>query len=805
MNNNQRLQQQQMENDTFSPFTTSMSSNDNNQNNHSHSVSSSRNDYETLNSSSLSLDASSGGDNNNNNNSKNNHHHHHRHQNQLSLQNDDNENNNDDYDGGGHVGGDGNDDDGNDGGHDNDGNDDNTSRDAIIEPRQYMKLIRPPNMGTNIDDLRRKVDFHQYGKRFIMIGLHYECHSFRTLKQLVEHVHCEVTMTHDNNCNDANRNASTGVDDHVEQEQQQQQRYSTLTFNGALNCLERQRSRLETASEASHSDGQSAEHGESISYHESGTTLDESSSIWIDIQNPSIADMKMIEKYFGLHPLTTEDIINSDQTGEKWELFSDYMFVVFIGQVDDEYQDIDLGRHRTHQLNDSGMMGSSSETQLNILVFPRFVLTIHDRPIKGLDILMSRIEKEFELDVDLNVTNLYGSGGGPSSHAPPNSLYQHSTVFKYGSRDRLLRYRGSRNSVMLHHGGASDSTLMQPTMVSTGLENEAFKEKRTIQNYGTLDSNHHLVFDPIGPIGDGEMRRSSSYPSSMSHHHAPPHPSTLTGVLSYDSYGGSNQVLPLPIMSTQLNQSDDEEQTLVNNDQFERDRTSSISASTPRTPTDNSSSKNNPTHISGPKYKQTQIPSSDWILYAFLDAMVDIYIPFVDSLVLEVEDLDDLVFELHDSEKDELLKRLGMAKRNVITLRRLLLPKQKMTSYLSVQPIRFISKPVQLYLRDVLDHLKSCLDKLEVARENLNQTHNNYMTKVQIEIAAASSRTDAFMNRITVIAALLGPLTLISGIFGMNVKVPGQDVDNLYWFYGLNGFMVIFALTLIILLRKKLV
>jgi len=65
-----------------------------------------------------------------------------------------------------------------------------------------------------------------------------------------------------------------------------------------------------------------------------------------------------------------------------------------------------------------------------------------------------------------------------------------------------------------------------------------------------------------------------------------------------------------------------------------------------------------------------------------------------------------------------------------------------------------------------------------MARDSLNQSHTNYLTRVQIEIAQSSQKTDAFMNRITVFASIFGPLSVISGIWGMNVKVPGQDVDN---------------------------
>lgn len=497
------------------------------------------------------------------------------------------------------------------------GSESQNSKDEIIREKQVHDQSRIPRLGTNIDDIRKTSNFHQYGKRFIIVGLNYECHTFRTLRELINHI--------------------TSV---------------------SANKIE-----------------------------EVSKPLKFEDPVWIDIQNPSITDMKMMEKYFCLHPLTTEDIINLD-TGEKWELFSDYMFVVFTGQVDDEAPPPPtLAKTLVHQLHHQ----SGNETQLNILVFKDYVITIHDRPIKGLDLLMKRIETEFEFDIETG---------------------------KIESKQPMYKYDIGR--------AAAKKTSIDRSTTKSGKQKPSKSTTTQSSAYSEEPSEENLKI----PILSGE---------------------------SQVNYNTEAQGPPLPPPA--------------------------------------------PKRVN----KRTHIPSSDWILYAFLDAMVDMYIPFVDSLMLEVDNLDELVFLLEQSEQSDLLKRLGLAKRNVVTLRRLLFPKQKMTAYLASQPIRFLSHNVQLYLRDVLDHLQICLEKLEVARENLNQAHNNYLTKVQIEIAEASSRTDAFMNRITVIASLLGPLTLISSVWGMNVKVPGQDDDGYWWFFGICAGMLVVTLILAILLRNKLI
>jgi magnesium transporter len=39
------------------------------------------------------------------------------------------------------------------------------------------------------------------------------------------------------------------------------------------------------------------------------------------------------------------------------------------------------------------------------------------------------------------------------------------------------------------------------------------------------------------------------------------------------------------------------------------------------------------------------------------------------------------------------------------------------------------------------------------------------------------------LGKLTVLGTIVLPMNIICGMWGMNVKVPGQEVDNLYWFW----------------------
>ena len=53
-------------------------------------------------------------------------------------------------------------------------------------------------------------------------------------------------------------------------------------------------------------------------------------------------------------------------------------------------------------------------------------------------------------------------------------------------------------------------------------------------------------------------------------------------------------------------------------------------------------------------------------------------------------------------------------------------------------------------------------------------------------------RTADVLGKLTVLGTIVLPLNIIGSLWGMNVKVPGQDVENLDWFYSSMSFFYIY-------------
>ncbi|KAJ1963276.1 CorA metal ion transporter [Dipsacomyces acuminosporus] len=101
---------------------------------------------------------------------------------------------------------------------------------------------------------------------------------------------------------------------------------------------------------------------------------------------------------------------------------------------------------------------------------------------------------------------------------------------------------------------------------------------------------------------------------------------------------------------------------------------------------------------------------------------------------------------------------------------------------------------VTKYLADVQDHLLALTGSVHHCERILARAHGNYLARINLELTHASNTTNQLATQMTVLAGIFLPLNLVAGIFGMNVKVPGRDRDDLVDFGIIVGCMAGFAL-----------
>ncbi|ORZ08974.1 hypothetical protein BCR42DRAFT_424390 [Absidia repens] len=204
----------------------------------------------------------------------------------------------------------------------------------------------------------------------------------------------------------------------------------------------------------------------------------------------------------------------------------------------------------------------------------------------------------------------------------------------------------------------------------------------------------------------------------------------------------------------------------------------------------------------------------EWINYALIDNVTDSFAPLIQHTELEVDSIDDLVLVLNGSEQTDMLRRIGSCRKMVMQLLRLLGPKAdvvrslikryddkaKETEFLNQrrqqnpqQRKMMVGKDIVnetslqheivLFLGDIQDHLHTMLQNVNHYDLVLGRAHRNYLGQISIELSQAGNNTNEVINRLTFLATLVIPLNLVAGLFGMNVHVPGQDANDLAWFF----------------------
>jgi len=172
-----------------------------------------------------------------------------------------------------------------------------------------------------------------------------------------------------------------------------------------------------------------------------------------------------------------------------------------------------------------------------------------------------------------------------------------------------------------------------------------------------------------------------------------------------------------------------------------------------------------------------QCPSPSWVCHAILDGVIDRMLPEVEATVREVETCEQFVFKLCNESQNELLHRMQIARAWMVLYRSRLWPKSTITHNLLTNWFwrkDFLSGVPQPYWRDINDHVARMVDLLELGTQTLESIQNIFVAKVSLEMTQQSNSLAQVGGKLAKYGAVFMPLTVITGMWGMNCKVPFQ-------------------------------
>lgn len=177
----------------------------------------------------------------------------------------------------------------------------------------------------------------------------------------------------------------------------------------------------------------------------------------------------------------------------------------------------------------------------------------------------------------------------------------------------------------------------------------------------------------------------------------------------------------------------------------------------------------------------------------------EMMLPDPTALLSEVDCIDEMVLLIAPGERDQpdLLRRVALLRRRISSFRGVLYLKEKLLRELVTPSMRgsFVScdmHQVMPIYKEALDKNTQVADRLDDARDILNQANLNFVTGVSMRMSQSSANMDFKMQILGQVATICLPLNLIASIFGMNCEVPWQSDthDNLHAFWGILGVMV---------------
>jgi magnesium transporter len=159
------------------------------------------------------------------------------------------------------------------------------------------------------------------------------------------------------------------------------------------------------------------------------------------------------------------------------------------------------------------------------------------------------------------------------------------------------------------------------------------------------------------------------------------------------------------------------------------------------------------------------------LLYEVLDDLFDYCFPILDKIGHKLDVIEDDMFSGLSS---EVVRDISNVKQEIISYRKIIKPERSTLRLLERHVERFLPEELELYFDDIVDaaeRIWDLLDNYKEVVEALEQTNESVITH----------RVNRILQILTVFSVVLLPLTLISGIFGMNVDFPGFDSAEAFW------------------------
>ena len=157
-----------------------------------------------------------------------------------------------------------------------------------------------------------------------------------------------------------------------------------------------------------------------------------------------------------------------------------------------------------------------------------------------------------------------------------------------------------------------------------------------------------------------------------------------------------------------------------------------------------------------------------FLLWGLLDVVVDGHFQAVQELDDQIEGLEDLLFDDDASGVKKVQRQSYELRKSLVRFRRIVLPTREVLNSLMRREMELVDQALMPYYQDVYDHVLRAADWTDSLRDLVS-------TILETNLTIQGNRMNEIMKKVTSWAAIAAVPTVITGYYGMNVRIcPGD-------------------------------
>lgn len=167
------------------------------------------------------------------------------------------------------------------------------------------------------------------------------------------------------------------------------------------------------------------------------------------------------------------------------------------------------------------------------------------------------------------------------------------------------------------------------------------------------------------------------------------------------------------------------------------------------------------------------------VLHRIVDSMVDNYRPAVEELEDRISALEEQAFK----GEDRMVRRVLKIKRELSSMRRVLMPQRDAIGRLARREFPAITDEMAFRFRDVYDQVMRYAEEAILFQDRVTGI-------LEVNLSTISNRLNQVMKVLTVMSTIFLPLTVLTGMWGMNIdlpRFPGSDGAQFWWVTAVMG------------------